>query len=197
MRVFIFVLTIFALAVSFNASANAEAAKANAKIDTEEEAKAAMCKANLCQKDLHIQLKLKDGSTYDKTFDLFSPVVQSIGLIFAAGQDVNIEADISGDSLINYKVVKTITAPEKTIVVAFKQEKDGGMTLTVSNPFKRRLKFNMAIMPMGEDGLFKTSSCPIIAGGSIYEMWPEPIFQIVLTNPKFLDEKTDNMVCEY
>ncbi|MGH8104749.1 MAG: hypothetical protein ACREO2_00360, partial [Arenimonas sp.] len=106
-------------------------------------------------------------------------------------------AEVSGDTLINFKVVKEVVDPKKTIVVSFTQEDDGGMMLSVSNPFERTLKFNMAIMPIDKEALYKTSSCPILAGGRVFEMWPEPIFQILLTNPKLLDDKDQTMVCIY
>lgn len=193
MKALALIITSLGMLLSFHASAQ----DGFVDVDDTQKAKQEMCKENLCQKNLRVHLKLKDGKEYDRTFDVFPPVVQSIGLIFVAGQEINIEADVSGDTLVNYKVVDKITQPKKTITVSFKQEKDIGMMLVVKNPFEKTLKFNMAIMPMDKDGLFKTSSCPIIAGGSIYEMWPEPIFQILLTNPKFLDAKDENMACVY
>lgn len=193
MKALFFLCATFCMLLSFNASAD----DGLENVDDAEKAEKEMCKENLCQKNLRIQLKLKDGKTFDKTFDVFPPVIQSIGLIIVAGQDVNIEAEVSGDTLINFKVVETVVDPKKTLVVSFKQEAGIGMMLTVKNPFDRTLKFNMAIMPMDKDGLFKTSSCPIIAGGSIFEMWPEPIFQILLTNPKFHDAKDEKMACVY
>ncbi|MGH8109550.1 MAG: hypothetical protein ACREO1_12650 [Arenimonas sp.] len=193
MKTSLLVCTLLALLVTGGASAQ----EPEKTINTVEEAKEAMCKDDLCQRDLRILLKLKDGKSYDKTFDVFPPVVQDIGLMVAAGQKLNIEAEVSGDTLINFKVVKEVVDPKKTIVVSFTQEDDGGMMLSVSNPFERTLKFNMAIMPIDKEALYKTSSCPILAGGRVFEMWPEPIFQILLTNPKLLDDKDQTMVCIY
>jgi hypothetical protein len=68
------------------------------------------------------------------------------------------------------------------------------MMLSLHNPFNRPLKFNMGIMPMGSDDLYKTSSCPIIAGGGSYEMWPYPIFQVVLGDGRLMNPD-DSTAC--
>ena len=52
----------------------------------------------------------------------------------------------------------------------------------------------MGMMPLDTDGLYKTSSCPVIAGGGAFEMWPYPIFQLVLGNARLLDAKAP-MAC--
>lgn len=157
----------------------------------------AICEGALCQQSIRIQLKLSDGSNYDKTFTTFPPVVQNNGITIAAGQNVNIEAAISGDSLINFKVVDTIVDPKKTIMVSFKQQKNGGMRLTTKSPFARKLKFNMAIMLINEDKLVITASCHNYDKGIIYSTWPYPITQIFLSDLMFRDPKKTYKSCDY
>ena len=162
---------------------------------TQEELEREMCEHTVCQRNLHVVMKQKDGKTYDKTFDVFPGVVQEFGITVVAGQTVHVEADVSGDSLVNLKAVDAIVHPGRTITATLTQEQNGGMMLSVKNPFARQLKFDMGMMPLGTDGLYKTSSCPVIAGGGSFEMWPYPIFQLVLGNARLLDS-TSSMACE-
>ena len=151
-----------------------------------------MCAETACQRNLRVTLRQKDGELFDKTFDVFSPIVQEIGITVVAGQTVYVEADIEKNRLVNLRAVDTIVAPEKTLTAKFEQSTDGGMMLRVTSPFEETIKFDMGIMPLDKDDLYKTSSCPINKG--IFEMWPEPIFLVVLGNGRVIDSK--DMVCQ-
>jgi hypothetical protein len=154
-----------------------------------------MCQETKCQRDIRIVLKKKDGSTYDQTVPVFQPIVQNFGFAVVPGQTVNIEADIADGRLTNLHAVETITDPSKTLTATFKQTDDGSMQLYVTNPFNQTLKFDMGIMPLEADSLYKTSSCPIRKGS--FELWPYPIFQVVLGNGRVIDD-TDpiSTVCD-
>jgi hypothetical protein len=154
-----------------------------------------MCKVTICQHNVHVVLKQKDGTVFDKTFDTMPGVVEPHWLVIIAGQTLNIEADRVGNSLANFKVVDSVQHPEKTLTFSFEQT-DNGMLLKLSNPYNQPLKFDMGMMPLDAERLLKTSSCPIMAGGSSFETWPEPIFQVVLANPRFLDQGKSKAVCD-
>lgn len=154
---------------------------------TQEDIERQMCEHTVCQHNLHVVLKQKDGKTYDQTFGAFPGIVQEMGITVVAGQTVHVEADVSCDRLVNLKAVDVVVHPDRTITAALIQDKAGGMMLSLANPFSRPLKFDMGMMPLDTDGLYRTSSCPVIAGGGSYEMWPYPIFQLVLGNARLLD----------
>jgi hypothetical protein len=62
------------------------------------------------------------------------------------------------------------------------------MVLTISNPYRKPLKFNMGVMRLDQERLLKTSSCPIGPGMKAFESWPYPIFQVVLGRGRLLRE---------
>jgi len=155
-----------------------------------------MCKHTLCQHDLRVTLKTRDGGTYDRTFDVFPGTVQPFGLAIVAGQTVNLEADVTGDTVSNFRVVDTVTHPAKTLTAHLEQSPKGDMLLSLSNPFDRPLKFDMAIMPLDNAQLLPTSSCPVKAGLKSFEMWPDPLFQVVLTKPRFVGATGKAMSCD-
>jgi hypothetical protein len=161
-----------------------------------DEALALMCEKTICQHDLHVQLRAADGSRYDKTFAVFPGVVQGDLLVVVAGQTLLVEAELGEEGLTGMRVVEAVTKPESTLEISFEQTDDGGMLLNVQNPFDRNIKWRVGIMPLDGNGdrLMATSSCPMMANAGIFEMWPEPIFQVVLANSRYVDD--DATVCD-
>jgi hypothetical protein len=155
-----------------------------------------MCKHTLCQHDLRVTLKTKDGGTYDHTFDVFPGTVQPFGLAIVAGQTVNLEADVTGDTVSNFRVVDKVTHPAKTLTAHLEQGAKGEMVLSLSNPFDRPLKFDMGIMPLDNPQVLPTSSCPVKAGMKSFEMWPDALFQVVLTKPRFVGTTGKALNCD-
>jgi hypothetical protein len=160
--------------------------------DAQKKAEQEMCAQTICQKNVRVTLKQKDGSIFDQTFAVLPAVVQSFGVLVMAGQTVNLEADLINGDLKNIHSVETIVHPEKTLTIKLVQMDDGGMMLSTTNPFPEALKFNMGIMPLESDRLLKTSSCPVLKGS--FETWPYPIFQVVLGGGHVV--AAENSVCD-
>lgn len=153
-----------------------------------------MCAASHCQRDVRVTLKREDGTLYQGRFKVWPATVQDMGIIVMAGQTVYVEADVSGNRLVNLVAVERVTHPEKTISAKLEQNAEGGMLLEVRNPFSQSLKFNMGMMPLKTERLAKTSSCPVRGGLFLIEHWPFPIFQLVLGNARLL-EADASMAC--
>ena len=149
-----------------------------------------MCRQVMCQRNILVKLKQEDGSFYEKHFDVF-PVVQENGVAVVAGQTVAFEADVHSGQLTNLKLVESISQPDKTITAKFEQSDDGSMMLALKNPFDKPIRIRMGIMPLGKNDLYRTSSCPVIAKGGSYEMWPYPIFQVWLGDMRLMTEGED------
>jgi hypothetical protein len=177
-----------------HAGESAQAPTPAASTPAEQSTLEQMCVETKCQRNVRIVLKQKDGVTYDKTFAVFPATVQDFGVTVVAGQTIYIEAAVDGGKLVSYRAVDSVTDPKITITAKLEQMEDGGMMLSLHNPFSKAVKFNMGIMPLDSDGLYKTSSCPVIPGGGSYEMWSHPIFQVVLGNGRLL-EADENMAC--
>lgn len=155
-----------------------------------------MCAAAGCRHDVTIRLQRRDGSRYERSFATFPPSVMGGNVMIVPGETLHIEAEVEGDRLIGLQIVETVRHPERTVTARFVQQDDGSMLLHLQNPFDRPLKFHMALMPLSTDRLFRSSSCPVIAGGSAYEHWPFPVFQLLLLEPRLLAESAET-VCEY
>lgn len=150
-----------------------------------------------------VSLTKRDGSNYHMAMQPPTPVIQDNKIFVFAGQAMYIEADRAPDgSLSNLHLVKEIVHPEKTVSITFTQEAKTpggvGMMLVIHNPFDQPLKYSAGMMSLdGSDGaIYATDTCPIIAKINGVELWPMPIFQVVLSNLHTLDPKAE-MSCSY
>lgn len=140
-----------------------------------------------------VSLVQKDGSGYQHTFPPPMPVIHGGVVYVLAGQTVYIEADVDKDKLTNLHFVSSNTHPEKTLVLHLSQSTDAGMDNTmmfdIHSPFAKPLKYHAGLMPLDStDGsMYKTSTCPVIAKGGAFEMWPYPVFQLALSDFHMLD----------
>jgi hypothetical protein len=154
---------------------------------------AELCTKIQCLFDVRIALKDEKGKPFEEVYGAL-PVVQPGGVSVYAGHEVLIEADIEKGQLVNLRRVEETTDPSRTISSRLEQDEDGSMMLITRNPFDKPLRIRMGMMPMGHEGLVRTSSCPVRGGSSTYEMWPFPIFQVYLSELRLLEEG-ENMAC--
>ena len=131
---------------------------------------------------------------------LSGPVVSTEGIVegdifyVLPGQTVNIEADIVDGKVTNLRAVPVVVSSGKTFVAKFETMEGGGVMLTVESPFDQTLKFDLGMLVPQRDRMLKTSSCPIVPNGSIFEHWPHPILKIAVGRGRVIDK--DAMTCE-
>lgn len=140
-----------------------------------------------CLHDVRIKLIRTDGTTFDRTYKQLPPNVQHSTVAVYAGQTIHVEAEIDHGKLVHLHAVDTVKHPKRTLTFHLWQDPTNGMMLTVSNPFDKMLKFHMGMMPLAHPVVLKTSSCPVIAHGFGMENWPDPLFQVIITDGHFVE----------
>ena len=107
------------------------------------------------------------------------------------GEKLYIEADILNEELVNLKRVKSITNPDKTITLEFKQVSEGKqhkyMMLFIENPFEKRLRYSANICLLKYGKWVATDVYDVEARKSNYEMWPDLITSIALDSFKLIE----------
>ena len=150
------------------------------------------CKTVKCRGPVTIQLKKQDGSTWEFKLDNAQPVVQNIGgetISIFPGEEIYIEYDEAAGGPMNFRNVTTITNPERTLIFSFSQEPNSGtMILRHENKSNRNIKFTLGMMLPDSGDIYKTSSCPMMAGLVVYESWPQPIFQLIMADFRWVKE---------
>ena len=154
-----------------------------------------VCKIEKCRENIVLKF-LTDAGPFEQHLSLYWPVVQGERLSLLPNEKVYIEAELVDGYFTNFKMVNKITNPEKTIVFNFTQtEGKVDMMLSVKNPFPKRMKFHLDMVDFNGN-LHNTSSCPVIAGGGVYELWPHAIPELLVSNIRALEE-SDTMNCIY
>jgi hypothetical protein len=164
---------------------------ANEKISLDE-----YCKLNVCRKNKHVKFKTDNG-LIDETLPLYWPAAQGNQISILPGDELLIEAEVlEGDLIGNFKQVTEIQHPEKTIKFSLTQmDSSTGMMLFVKNPFPFNIKYHLNMIDFSGNP-HQTSSCPVISQMSVYESWPHPIPELMLTN-MHIQKDGDSMLCAY
>lgn len=152
---------------------------------------AAYCQTAACRKDVHFTLKREGKPPFEYNVALFPPIVSNGVLTLLPGDHLLVEATPTATGLTDLKVVETMRDPSRTLVISFTQgDDDTGMMLSITNPFDKTLKYGADMMLLdGDERFHHTSICPVMAGLSSFEMWPQPIFQLVLGHWRFATGK--------
>lgn len=192
-------IPIFIIALACAGCANDPQRPVKATISGTQSELDAACKLPVYQclyQPVHISVIMRDGSTFDTTLPPPTPIVQPGHLSIFPGQTLYLEADLDGDQLTNFKLVPSVVHPEKTLTLNFTQESGGAagnmMMFKISNPFDRPMKYRAGLMHLdpADSRLFQTSACPVVARGSGFETWPEPLFQLVFADMRLVDPKS-------
>ncbi|NVJ61073.1 MAG: hypothetical protein HWE27_11830 [Gammaproteobacteria bacterium] len=192
MKKFIFLVVVLMLLGCKTATIKEEIPQAE---NTDEVSLEQVCKIDKCRENITLKFMTNAGP-FEQHLDLYWPVVQGEVLSLLANEKVFIEAELIDGRFVNFKMVEEITNPEKTIVFNFTQmEGKVDMMLSVKNPFPKRMKFHLDMIDF-KGNLHKTSSCPVIARGGVFEMWPHAIPELLVSNIRALEE-SDSMSCVY
>ena len=142
-------------------------------------------------KPIAISLRMPDGSTFTETLPAPNPLVQYDHVYLFPGQTLYLEADDDGAKLTNLRMVPANVHPEKTLVFKFEQrgtQGQYGMSLSIHTPFMHWLKYHAVVVDADTAAnTFKQSStCPVVPGGDVTENWVAPVFEVVLSDFRFL-----------
>ena len=151
------------------------------------------CQTHDCRKNLKIRLKNPDGADFNFEMELAQPIVQDNVISIFPGETFYIAFDLGEYGPENLRTVESTDNSTNTLKMSFAQESDAGMILFINNSSKRYIKYDLEMMLIDSEDIYKTSSCPLMPEISNYESWPHPIFQLVMSNFHWVDES--NLEC--
>jgi hypothetical protein len=157
------------------------------------------CETAACRHDLRVRLRRDKGEPYDETFELLPPAVQDSMVTIHPGEKISAVPLFEGDRFTGWRATRPDeTADTQILTIDLSQSKDNtSMMAHVSTNTGPALKLRMGLVRLdGNDRPEPTSSCPLQAGGfSSFEMWPYPIFVLIVADAKRLAD-SDTMTCE-
>jgi len=113
-------------------------------------------------------------------------IVNGTVLQIYSGEEIFIEVETDSAKIVSMKCVEEIVDPNKTLVVNLSQKIEGkinkGSTLKISNPFDYKLSYNAAMYIVGGTDWLSTTTMPVEANLTNFELWPEVVITLVLNN---------------
>ena len=139
------------------------------------------CQQVQCREARRMGLRIDDTTGY--TFDVphFPYAIDNLILVFPE-EEFSVAGDVADGTLKNLHAAQP--GEPALLDVSFSQM-DGkpGMFLNIKNNSDYVIKYSAYMVLPEKDGAFYTSSCPLRPNGfSVFEHWPHPIIQLVLTD---------------
>jgi len=135
-----------------------------------------------------LQLPVDGVRYYEQKVEKSPYFVREKILQIYPGEELLVEVEIERNEIISMKVVKENLNPEKTIKINFTQtveeRKSKFMMLEIINPFEKDLEYKAMMFIVGQDRLINTNVLPVEAKLISYEIWPDVIISLVLTEWK-------------
>lgn len=134
------------------------------------------------------------GSATSQQSQVSKQPINSTAFSIIPGAPIYAEATVNGDDTITLVKVEKITNPSTTLTFSFTQS-DSGMMLSVKNPLNKTVKYHLDMIDY-KGKPHNTSSCPVMAGLSVFESWPHPIPEIRVSNTH-IASKNEEGLCIY
>lgn len=150
-----------------------------------------------CRENVEFTLVLDEaGNRETFRFDRMPPPLQQDIITLLPGETLYVTGRFE-DGVLGHRRGSYEPFDEPHLKFAFSQS-DGepNMLLIVTSTFDVPLKYRLVMMPPDSGDLYKTSTCPVIANGGAYEMWPHAIFQLMVLEVRAMED-SDRMVCEW
>ncbi len=139
-----------------------------------------------------LKLRLNDTDNYQKQFDPV-PYVDGGDVYLFLGDKFGVNVTVSGDEITGLTYVQNWDKAD--IGFAFNEPAVKGgktpgatMMLVIHNKLKRQLFMDALMTLPQKDGINNTNVAPIRAGMGDYDMWQQPIVQLVLRNFRFAQQ---------
>lgn len=141
-----------------------------------------LCLRGECRFDVVTSVRLADGQVQEERITQHRPAILANSLSIMLGEELQAVADFDNNQFIRWRAAER-REPSRNAVLDFKltqTESDGSISLEVRNNGREPVKLNLFTRAPGAAGAEYTSSCPVIAGGSVYEYWSRPVVEVIV-----------------
>jgi hypothetical protein len=139
-----------------------------------------------------LKLRLNSNDNYQKQFDKV-PYVDGGDVYLFVGEKFGVNVTVSGDEITGLTYVPNWDQADVGFEFSEPVVKGGKtpgatMTLIIHNKLKRQLFIDALMTLPQKDGINNTDIAPIRAGMGDFDMWQQPIVQLVLRNFRFAQQ---------
>lgn len=146
------------------------------------------CQHVLCRPPATVHVALKDGTAKGVPSPAANPIVLPNGsATVRLGEQVHLAVDLQGDVIRALRAVKLPADASDAVSLRLSQDATThDSLLVVENGTDRMLKLDLGLVAPDTDRIVKTPSCPVGPGKSVYEHWPQPVYQVVVARIRVL-----------
>lgn len=142
---------------------------------------AAYCQTVACRQNAVVQVRLPDGRVQEERSTLYRPAIVRNSVSVLLGEEIRAVPEFDDDQFLGWRAAERRESG-RTPVLVFKvaQAGDGSVSIGISNSGREPVKLRLSIRSAGSASAEYTSSCPVLAGGTVYEYWSEPVVEVVV-----------------
>ncbi|WP_406698504.1 hypothetical protein V5E97_06440 [Singulisphaera sp. Ch08] len=104
------------------------------------------------------------------------------------GKSIAVRFEQQGNTLTRPKIVEKAADQPTTLSLDFRKQ-DDMLILVTKNPFPKDLKFRALARLKGRKSYFETSIVPVKAGLLSFELWQDPIEELILFDFTLIDNQ--------
>jgi len=144
---------------------------------------ATYCQAVACRQNSVVQVRLPDGRIQEERSTIYRPAIVRNSVSILLGEEVRAVPEFDDDQLQGWRAAERRESA-RTPVLTFKLAQETGgdlaVSLVISNSGREPVKLRLSIRTAGSASAEYTSSCPVLAGGTVYEYWTQPVVEVVV-----------------
>lgn len=139
------------------------------------------CESAPCRQNAVVRLRLPDGRIQEETSILHRPAITRRSVSILLGEEVRAVPEFDDETFTGWRAPER-REPSRNAILTFKLEQtaDGSISATISNTGDEPLKLRMDIRPIGASRGEYTPSCPVVAEGTIYAYWEQPVAELIV-----------------
>ena len=147
-----------------------------------------VCKQTECREPYLVELFLDPNSVYKEEMGASPYVFENIVYILP-GESFFVDAELKDGKITNLGYSQEAKEGIQQFELKFYQYRDDPkhpmMMFRIKNPFDKPVVYKAAILLHNKEGIFDTSTVPIMPGAYSYESWPYPIPELLLGDFRF------------
>jgi hypothetical protein len=164
--------------------------EAGAPAPGEQPTAAQACALTACRPPRTVTLVLDGEREMRQELPPFPYVYQEVVYV-VPGDDFRITGEVKGDRLVGLRVVREGEQVPLSLRIRFEQEVESPstqrMVLALDSGLPRALAYRVSMLQAEVPGFQPTRGCPVPAGKSAYESWPQALRTLVLEDLRFLE----------
>lgn len=148
------------------------------------------CQQAPCRRDVAVAVRLADGRVQEESRPMYRPAIARDSLSVLLGEELEAVAEFDGGQFLGWRETRRRES-SRTPVLSFRlsqAEGDPSVSLQVSNAGGEPVKLRLFTRTPGAVTGDYTSSCPVIAGGTVFEYWSQPVIEVIVTDAILLGD---------